>query len=63
MFTSFVIVHQDNEPIMVNIMDISYISGNEIFLRSRTDEAVCLRTDETFEEINNKLCEELNNGN
>lgn len=57
MFTSFIICHKDNEPIMINIMDISYISENEIFLRSDPD--LCIAVDESFEEINAKLCEEL----
>ena len=58
MFTSFILIHQDKNPIMINILDISYISDNEIFLRSDPDK--CIIVDETFEEINTKLCEELN---
>lgn len=45
---------------MINIMDISYVTGSEIFLRSRSEEDVCLTVDESFDEINSKLCEELN---
>jgi len=56
-FTSFILCHQDNEPIMINILDISYVSDNEIVLRS--DPNKCLAVDETFEQINEKLCEEL----
>lgn len=58
MFTSFILIHQDKNPIMINILDISYISDNEIFLRSDPDQ--CIAVDESFEEINAKLCEELN---
>ena len=56
MFTSFIIVHQDGEPIMVNIMDIAFIKGNNIYLRSMDDGFEC---DESFEELNDKLCKEL----
>lgn len=58
MFTSFILVHQDNNPIMINIMDISYVSDNEIFLRSDSDK--CIAVDESFDVINDKLCKELN---
>lgn len=60
MFTSFILCHIDKEPIMINIMDISYVTDNQIFLRSRQDEDVCISVDESFDEINSKLCEELN---
>jgi hypothetical protein len=50
--------HIDGEPIMINIMDISYVSGNEIVLISQAGQ--CLEVDEDFDEINAKLCEELN---
>lgn len=63
MFTSFILVHVDDEPIMINISDISYVSGNQIFLRSRLDEETCIVVDESFDIINDKLCQELNNGN
>ena len=58
MFTSFIMCHIDGEPIMINIMDISYVSGNEIVLISQAGQ--CLEVDEDFDEINAKLCEELN---
>lgn len=61
MFTSFILCHIDNEPVMINIMDISYVTGSEVFLRSRSEEDVCLTVDESFDEINSKLCKELNN--
>lgn len=61
MFTSFILCHIDNEPIMINISDISYVTDNQIFLRSRQDEDMCITVDESFDVINNKLCEELNN--
>ena len=62
MFTSFILCHQDNEPVMINISDISYVTGNNIFLRSRQDEETCITVDESFGVINDKLCKELNNG-
>lgn len=57
MFTSFIIIHQDKVPLMINILDISFIKGNTVFLRSMENG---LKADESFEEINAKLCEELN---
>lgn len=60
MFTSFILCHIDDKPVMINIMDISYVSDNEVFLRSRNEEDVCLIVDESFDEINDKLCKELN---
>lgn len=48
---------------MINIQDISYVSGNQIFLRSRQDEDTCIAVDESFDAINDKLCQELNNDN
>lgn len=60
MFTSFILCHIDGEPVMINIMDISYVTGSEIFLRSRSEEDMCLTVDESFDEINDKLCKELN---
>lgn len=60
MFTSFILCHADGEPVMINIMDISHVIGNEINLMSQP--GMCLSVDESFEEINSKLCEELNNG-
>lgn len=61
MFTSFILCHVNDEPIMVNIQDISYVSDNQIFLRSRKEEDVCINVDESFSVINDKLCKELNN--
>lgn len=61
MFTSFILCHIDNEPIMINISDISYVIGNQVFLCSRQDEEICITVDESFDEINSKLCKELNN--
>ena len=63
MFTSFILCHVDNEPIMSNISDISYVTDNQIFLRSRQDEDTCIVVDESFDTINDKLCKELNDGN
>lgn len=63
MFTSFILCHVDDEPIMINIQDISYVSGNQIFLRSRQNEETCIEVDESFDVINDKLCKELNDGN
>lgn len=60
MFTSFILCHIDNEPVMINIMDISYVAESNIFMRSRSEEDVCLTVDESFDEINDKLCKELN---
>ena len=48
---------------MINISDISYVTGNHIFLRSREDEDTCIMVDESFDLINDKLCQELNNDN
>ncbi len=62
MFTSFILCHVDDEPIMINISDISYVSDNQIFLRSRLDEETCITVDESFDVINDKLCKELNDG-
>lgn len=63
MFTSFILCHVDDEPIMINISDISYVSGNQIFLRSREEEDNCIVVDESFDVINDKLCKELNDDN
>ena len=63
MFTSFILCHINNEPIMINISDISYVMNNQIFLRSREDEDTCIAVDEPFDLINDKLCQELNNDN
>lgn len=63
MFTSFILCHVDDEPIMINISDISYVSGNNIFLRSRQDEDISIIVDESFDIINDKLCKELNDDN
>lgn len=63
MFTSFILCHLNKEPIMINIQDISYVVGNNIFLRSREDEDTCIAVDESFDLINDKLCQELNNDN
>ena len=63
MFTSFILCHVDDEPIMINISDISYVSGNNIFLRSRQDEDISIIVDESFDIINDKLCQELNDDN
>lgn len=63
MFTSFILCHVNGEPIMINIQDISYVTDNQIFLRSRCDEDTCIAVDETFDTINDKLCQELNNDN
>lgn len=57
MFTSFILIHQSGEPLMINIMDISFVKGNVVYLRSMDSG---LDADESFEEINAKLCEELN---
>lgn len=57
MFTSSILIHQDGEPLMINILDISFVKGNTVFLRSMDNG---LKADESFEEINTKLCEELN---
>lgn len=48
---------------MINVQDISYVTGNNIFLRSREDEYTCIAVDESFDLINDKLCQELNNDN
>lgn len=63
MFTSFILCHVNGEPIMINIQDISYVTDNQIFLRSRQEEDICITVDETFDTINDKLCQELNNDN
>lgn len=60
MFTSFILCHVDNEPIMINISDISYVMDNQIFLCSRRNEETCIAVDESFDVINAKLCKELN---
>ena len=57
MFTSFIIIHQDGVPLMINILDISFVKENVVYLRSMDNG---LEADESFEEINAKLCEELN---
>lgn len=56
MFTSFILVHQDGEPMMINIMDISFIKDNLIFLKSMDEGLDC---DESFQELNEKLCAEI----
>ena len=48
---------------MINIQDISYVTGNQIFLRSREDEDTCIAVDESFDIINDKLYKELNDDN
>ena len=48
---------------MINIADISYVTDNQIFLRSRQNEETCIIVDESFDIINDKLCQELNNDN
>lgn len=58
MFTSFILIHQDGEPLMINILDISFVKGNVVYMRSMDNG---LEADESFEEINVKLCKELNN--
>lgn len=63
MFTSFILCHIDDAPIMINISDISYVSGRQIFLCSRQDEDTCIIVDESFDTINDKLCKELNGDN
>ena len=63
MFTSFILCHIDDAPIMINISDISYVTDNCIFLRSRQNEETCIIVDESFDIINDKLCKELNNDN
>ena len=63
MFTSFILCHIDNDPVMINISDISYVMDNQIFLRSRQDEETCIAVDESFDIINDKLCKELDNDN
>ena len=63
MFTSFILCHVYGEPLMINISDISYVSGNHIFLRSRQDEEACIIVDESFDIINYKLYKELNDDN
>ena len=63
MFTSFILCHIDDDPIMINISDISYVTNNQIFLRSRQNEETCIFVDEPFDTINDKLCQELNNDN
>lgn len=64
MFTSFILVHTpEGDEMMVNIMDISYILDNQIFLRSRKEEDVCIEVAETFEQLNDKLCKELSDDN
>ena len=57
MFTSFILCHINGEPVMINIIDISYVSDNEIVLKSQS--GCCLSVDESFTEINEKLCAEL----
>lgn len=64
MFTSFILVHTpEGDEMMINIMDISYILDNQIFLRSRKEEDVCIEVAETFEQLNDKLCKELSDDN
>ena len=62
MLTNFILCHIDNEPIIINIQDISYISENHIFLRSRHNEESCIVVDESFEIISYELCKVINNG-
>jgi hypothetical protein len=57
MFTSFITIHQDNEPVLINIADISFIRDNNLYLRSMETGFAC---DESFAELNNKIAEELN---
>ena len=48
MFTSFILIHQDGVPLMINIMDISFVKGNVVYMRSMDNG---LEADESFEEI------------
>ena len=56
MFTSFTLVHNDGVLVMINIMDIAFIKDNVIYLRSMDQGIEC---DESFEALNEKLCNEL----
>lgn len=57
MFTSFITIHQDGEPVLVNISDISFVRDNHLYLKSMDEGFVC---DESYVELNNKIAEELN---
>ena len=57
MFTSFIKVHSINGiECIVNILDISYIADNIIFLRSTGE---CIECEEKFSELNNLIAGEL----
>lgn len=55
MFTSFITVHVDGEPMLINIQSITTVYDNEICLV----DGDCFQCDESFEDINNKIVDEL----
>lgn len=55
-FTSFILLHREGEPVLVNIMDISMIKDGVLFLMS-IDEGIHI--DESLEEVNNLIAKEL----
>ena len=59
MFTSFIKVHQSGVPMLINIMDISYVKCSEIHLRSDGGTELCVEIDESFDEVNNLIAEEV----
>ena len=59
MFTSFIKAHQNGEPMLINIMDISYVSGSDVHLRSDGGTELCITVDESFDEINNMIADEV----
>lgn len=56
MFTSFITVHQDGEPLLININHITMVEEGFIFTDDLDDG---IPVDESFEEINNKIVDEL----
>lgn len=56
MFTSFITVHQEGEPMLINISHISFVEEGFIYL---IDLESGIPVDEDFATINNKIVEEL----
>lgn len=54
--TSFIKVHVSGEQVLINLLTIKYVSGNFVCV---DDEAQGFSCDESFEDINNMIAEEL----
>lgn len=56
MFTSFILVHQDGEPLLININHITMVQEGFIFTDDLDDG---IPVDEDFAAINNMIADEL----